>query len=108
MNDTPVRITVQHFNGCPHWLDTVERIERVVDADGIAAEVRLQLVNSQHAAEALNFRGSPTVLVNGVDPFADPDSPMGLLCRVYTTPDGLAGSPTASQLSEAIAAALTR
>lgn len=101
MNDTPVRITVQHFNGCPHWPETVERIERVVEADGLAAEVRLQLVNSQHAAEALSFRGSPTVLVNGVDPFADPDSLVGLACRVYTTPDGLAGLPTASQLSEA-------
>lgn len=38
------------------------------------------------------------MLVDGVDPFAGPDLHLGLACRVYTTPAGLAGSPTVEQL----------
>lgn len=35
----------------------------------------------------------------GRDPFADPDSPVGLSCRVHRTSDGLAGAPTVEQLA---------
>lgn len=95
-------ITVQHFNDCPNWLITIERIEQVVEQTDIDATVRLQLINTPEAAEAHNFRGSPTVLIDGIDPFADVDAPVGFSCRVYTTPDGLAGSPTIDQITRAI------
>ncbi len=39
-----------------------------------------------------------TVLVDGVDPFADASAPVGLSCRVFRTPDGLRGAPTVEQL----------
>jgi len=97
-----VEITLQHFNDCPNWLTTMERIERVVEAAGVDAYVRVQLVNTPAAAEAHSFRGSPTILINGTDPFADPDAPVGLSCRVYLTPEGMAGSPTLDQISTAI------
>ena len=38
------------------------------------------------------------MLVDGRDPFADPDAPVGLACRLYRTEEGLAGSPTVEQL----------
>ncbi len=95
-------ITVQHFNDCPNWLTTVERIQQVVEQTGATATVRLQLITTPEAAEAHSFRGSPTVLIDGFDPFADADAPVGLSCRVYTTPDGLAGSPTIDQIAGAI------
>ena len=97
-----MEITLQHFNDCPNWLDTMERIERVVEATDIDAAVRVQLINTPEAAEAKGFRGSPTLLINGTDPFADPDAPVGLSCRLYLTPDGMAGSPTIEQISAAI------
>ena len=97
-----MHITIQHFNGCPHWLTTAERLSRAVEDTGVNADVRLQLVSTPEAAAASGFRGSPTVLIDGVDPFADPDAPVGLSCRVYATPAGMAGSPTIEQLTEAI------
>ena len=33
-------------------------------------------------SEASQFRGSPTVVVDVLDPFADPSSPVGLACRL--------------------------
>lgn len=97
-----MEITLQHFNDCPNWLDTMERIERVVETTGIDADVRVQLVNTPEAAQAHNFRGSPTILVDGTDPFANPDAPVGLACRVYLTPDGMAGSPTVDQITDVL------
>ncbi|MEM1333058.1 MAG: hypothetical protein AAGG08_06320 [Actinomycetota bacterium] len=53
-------------------------------------------------AEATHFHGSPSIIVNGVDPFADAAAPVGLSCRMYQTPHGPAGSPTLEQLRNAI------
>ena len=55
-------------------------------------------VTTPEQAQSTGFRGSPTVLVDGRDPFADPDAPVGLSCRVYRTDAGLAGAPTVEQL----------
>jgi hypothetical protein len=54
------------------------------------------------AASRIGFRGSPTVLVDGHDPFVTGDEPTGLACRLYTTPEGLRGSPTREQLRDAL------
>jgi hypothetical protein len=59
-------------------------------------------VDSSEQAERLEFRGSPTVLVDGRDPFAEGDEPVGLSCWVYPTADGYRGAPTRAQLREAL------
>ena len=66
--------------------------------------VQYQLIETPEAAAEHGFRGSPTVLIDGVDPFTDPDAPIGLSCRVYRTEIGFAGSPTLDQLEDAITA----
>ena len=98
MTRTDLQITIQHFDGCPHWRKAVERVHEAVDRAGVEAEVRLQLIDTPEAAAEHDFRGSPTVLVNGVDPFADSGALVGLSCRVYMTPERMAGSPTIEQL----------
>lgn len=95
-------ITVQHFNDCPNWLTTVERVAHAIEQTETDFVFNLQLINTPEAAEEHSFRGSPTLLIDGIDPFADPDAPIGLACRVYQTPDGLAGSPTVEQITSAI------
>ncbi|WP_040493594.1 hypothetical protein, partial [Ilumatobacter nonamiensis] len=62
-----------------------------------------RIVDTPEEAERTRFRGSPSILVDGVDPFTDADAPVGLSCRMYQTPDGLAGSPTLDQLREVLA-----
>jgi len=47
---------------------------------------------------AFGFVGSPTILVDGRGPVCGAEAAFGLTCRVYQTPDGLAGSPTPEQL----------
>lgn len=74
-----------------------ERLREVAEPLGIPIEYRL--VTTSEEADRVSFRGSPTILIDGVDPFAVGDEPIGLSCRIYRTSDGFAGSPTAGQIA---------
>lgn len=95
-----MQVTVQHFDGCPHWRLADERLRAL--AGEIGFELSHEVIDTPEAAEEAGFRGSPTILVDGVDPFAERDEPVGLSCRVYDTPDGPAGAPTLDQLREVL------
>ncbi len=90
-------VTLLYFDGCPHWQVTDERLRRLADEHG-GVRVAYRTVDTPEEAERVGFRGSPTVLVDGIDPFATGDEPTGLSCRVYVTEDGPQGSPTIEQL----------
>lgn len=98
-----MNVSLLYFDGCPNWKQT--------DADlaSLATEfdftVTHQNVETIEDAERWEFRGSPTVLVDGTDPFGRPDDPVGLACRIYQTPSGAAGTPTIDMLRSAIATA---
>jgi len=96
-----VEITLHYFDGCPNWRTAGARVREVLDATGRSdIPVTHEKVETPEEAERLGFVGSPTLLVDGRDPFATPGAPVGLACRIYRTPDGLAGSPTVEQLIE--------
>ncbi len=96
-----MRVTLQYFNGCPNWKETEAHIE-TLQSEGVDVELDRQLIETPEAAEQYGFRGSPTIIIDGSDPFADPDAPIGLSCRVYATEDGYAGSPSLDQLRAAL------
>ncbi len=95
-----MEIELLYFDGCPHWETARTRLTAVARARGLTVTQRL--VATPEEAEATRFRGSPTILVDGRDPFASGDEPFGLACRLFRTPDGLAGSPTSSQLEDVL------
>jgi hypothetical protein len=92
-------VTLLYFDGCPNSQEADERLREALARAG-RDDVRVQhrLVTTAEQAEAAGFRGSPTVLVNGQDPFADLDAPVGLSCRLFRTEAGLAGAPSVEQL----------
>src|SRR5712691_11659994 len=72
-----MKITVQYLDGCPHWKLADRRLANVLqglDRHEIALEH--QLIDSPEMAERIGFRGSPTILVDGRDPFATGTEPM--------------------------------
>ncbi len=95
-----MQVTLQYFDGCPNWQHTDSDLASL-QAEGVDIEVEHQLIDTVEAAAEAGFRGSPTVLIDGIDPFADPDAPIGLACRIYRTQDGFRGSPTLDQLRAA-------
>jgi len=94
-------ITLLYFDGCPNWKLTDDRL-KVIAAERPDLTVTRRVVDTVEEAGRVGFHGSPSVLVDGVDVFADEDAGIGLACRVYATPDGPAGAPTLGQLRAAI------
>lgn len=95
-----MRIELLYFDDCPNWKLADEQLRVLALSRDL--EMAHRLVTTPEEAEATGFRGSPTILVGGRDPFATGDEPFGLACRIYQTPYGPAGSPTLEQLENAI------
>ncbi|MDP8960269.1 MAG: thioredoxin family protein [Actinomycetota bacterium] len=89
-------VTLLYFEGCPNWKNADEGLSAL--AEELGWQVERVKVETAEQAEEVGFRGSPTILVRGGDPFAKGDEPVGLSCRIYQTPDGPAGAPTEEQL----------
>jgi hypothetical protein len=54
--------------------------------------VRRRVVADEREAVLAGMHGSPTLLIDGVDPFAAPGQAPGLACRLYRDPaDGVRG-----------------
>ena len=59
-------IELQYFEGCPSWRVADERLATLA-TERPDLTVTHRLVESLEEAERLGFRGSPTILVEGVD-----------------------------------------
>src|SRR2546429_3541416 len=48
------------------------------------------------------MHGSPTLLIDGADPFAQPGQPTSLSCRLYRTENGTEGAPSLRALHQVL------
>ena len=87
---------------CPNEAAAAELIKTAVADTQVRATVMRTIIGSQEQAQGRGFVGSPTILLNGSDPFALPEAPVALACRLYVTPDGLRGVPSLWDLREAL------
>jgi len=98
----PVTVTLQYFDGCPNWQDMERDVRAAAERIGADLHIDLQKIETQEDAEALSFRGSPTIVLDGQDPFSEPGAPVGLTCRVYNDGDRFSGSPGVAALEDAL------
>ena len=96
-----MRLTILYVPDCPNVATLQDRLAQVITADDV--ELALRLVDSEELAAELGMTGSPTLLINGVDPFAEPGRSASLSCRLYRDEmDHLAGTPSLTQLRRAL------
>ena len=100
-------VSLVYFDGCPSYKVTLEDLGSITEEIGWDGTVEMVLVSSEEEAERTGFRGSPTVLVDGNDPFFDADTPLGLACRLYLTESGLRGTPSRTMLLDALKSAVS-
>lgn len=98
-----MKVELLYFAGCPHWKTMARQL------DTLAAELGFfwtpVLVETPESALDLQFHGSPSLHINGTDPFTTPNTPVGLACRIYQTPDGSSGTPDINLLRDALRSA---
>ena len=98
-----MRVELLYFEACPHWAEADARLVQALTSLGRHdIKVERRQVETATQAEEFGFTGSPTIRVDGRDPFSSGEQHAGLACRVYSTPEGLRGSPTVVQLVEAL------
>ncbi len=98
-----MKVEVLYFDGCPTYEVATKTLRSVVAEEGLEADVELVAVNTDEEARGLKFPGSPTLRVDGEDLFPTVErEDWRLGCRVYATPEGLKGSPTAEMLRKAL------
>ena len=70
------------------------------------ARLVCRVVEDEAEAVRLGMHGSPTLLANGIDPFAAPGAPASVSCRIYRDGAGRSGgAPPAGALRLALARA---
>ena len=78
-------------------------LREAAEAAGLqAVPITVTVIDSDEEAQRRGFVGSPTFLIDDVDPFAIPGAPTGVTCRLYATAAGPAGVPDVQALREAL------
>jgi hypothetical protein len=93
-----MELTVLAVPGCPNAPELERRLATAL-AGRPGVTVTRQVIASAAEAARWGMHGSPTLLINGHDPFAEPGAAPALACRLYRGEDGrLAGAPTTAAL----------
>lgn len=96
-----MRIVVLTVTDCPNARPALERVAAALG--GREAQVELIEVADEAEAARWGMCGSPTFLIDGVDPFVSPGAVPSLACRLYRGADGTpSGLPDETALSRAL------
>lgn len=97
-----MRVLVLAVPDCPNARLLEERLAQVLEGRGDVLVSR-QMIDDEQDAARWGMHGSPTILVDGSDPFGEPGQPGTVSCRLYRDSDGrVDGAPSVSQLRQVI------
>jgi hypothetical protein len=97
-----MRLTILHVRDCPNVGTLEHRLAEVI-AGRDDVDVERRLVDSEEVASERGMAGSPTLLVDGRDPFTEPGRSPSVSCRLYRDESGhLTGAPSVAQLRRAL------
>lgn len=100
-----MELTVLAVPGCPNAPVLEQRLAGLV-AGRPGVRISRHVVESGEDAALLGMHGSPTLLIDGRDPFPAPAAGPALACRLYPSDGGPPqGAPAVSALGQALAQA---
>src|SRR5260370_14157102 len=97
-----LELTILTVPDCPNEPVLRDRLAQVLSGYPDATVTR-RVIQDEAGAARYGMHGSPTLLVNGADPFAAPGTPASLSCRLYRGQGGPArGAPSGAPLRAAL------
>jgi hypothetical protein len=101
------RIELLWWQGCPSTPRTLADLRAALEQAGLdPAAIEVREISDHDQAQREGFPGSPTIRIDGVDPFPADDA-VGLSCRIYRLSDGRPSpTPDPDQLRAALARAV--
>lgn len=102
-----MKLEVLHVSDCPNTAVLTGRLDTLVAGRGDVALER-RMIRDEADALARGMTGSPTLLVDGMDPFASAGLSPSMSCRLYVDEAGaVSGAPSLTQLCIALTSAAT-
>lgn len=94
-----MKLEVLHVQDCPNLQPMLDRL-----AAASNLPVATRIIDTAAEAERFGLAGSPTLLIDGIDPFAAPGQrKYGVSCRLYRDNHGQpVAAPSVEQLRDAI------
>jgi len=89
-----MRVELLYCDADPGYMTARQRLVEVLTEDAFETPIQMVSVNRQEDAELLDFHGSPTIRIDGVDIHPDASSPIGLSLRRYPPDQDLEGPAT--------------
>jgi hypothetical protein len=97
-----MRVVILHVPDCPNTAVLESRLAAIL-ARRPGIHITRTVVTTEDQARRHGMAGSPTLLLDGSDPFARPGQQPSLSCRLYPGDDGRPGpAPSAQQLRTAL------
>lgn len=98
-----MQIEVLTVPDCPHRHEALTRLRHALALAGRAdAVVAERVITDLDQATTAGMLGSPTILIDGVDPFATEADQPSFSCRLFQTGSGLDGAPGIENLVAAL------
>jgi hypothetical protein len=86
-----MRVELLYWDGDPNYMTARQRLVEVLTEDAFETPIQMVSVNQPDDAELLDFHGSPTIRIDGVDIHPVGDQPIGLGLRRYPPDNDLEG-----------------
>lgn len=97
-----MRIEILYVSGCPNLAAARARVHEALHDAGLSAVVEEIEILTEADAQRLGMHGSPTILIDGHDPFRTAEE-SSLACRLYRTAGtSVEGAPTVAELVEVL------
>lgn len=99
-----MEVSLLYIRDCPNRSLAQARLGEALARIGQSDHaIDLVLISSVGDADGLHFKGSPTILVDGVDPWAPPGPALGgLACRMYRIDGQASGAPSVEEIVQAL------
>jgi hypothetical protein len=103
-----MRVELLYWDGCPSHPQALSDLRAAMRELGLDPEgVELRHIDTDDAAVADGFVGSPTIRIDGTDIAEPGDEPVGLTCRIYYLRDGrVSAVPDPEDVRDALRRAL--
>jgi hypothetical protein len=102
-----VKIEVLYVLDCPHYPAAMAELKSILAVEKVSAQISEVLVANPRMAEALKFRGSPTIRINGRDIAGESEAQhFAVSCRLYLG-EKQPGVPPAEMIHRAVCEAMS-
>ncbi|MEV4158249.1 organomercurial lyase [Nocardia salmonicida] len=98
-----MKLEILQVTDCPNVAVLEQRLHQATADTGIETQIVHRVIDDPDQAAEAGMTGSPTLLVEGRDPFAAPGQTPSISCRLYRTSAGaIDGAPSVAALREVL------